>query len=257
MILVRAAVPLASVWPCLHNGLLPAERKLFAHVIASVPAWSRRLEVGKWAFSSGNLPSFYVSCRFRFQVDSRLRFQCVPCFAPLSSANRTPLVQTNSNGENAHRDGRGHKSCSGRGRESSSGGEGSNDSGDSRNSDCSKGALGIATHGVSAPASRPPSLTRSEELLVLPELSRTNVLVPLSKVSLFHLRPLSPQLQLQGTAFECPACKCSGLQKVRKAGRIVEQGAGATQGLGARAGSEAGWTCWPRWPRGLAATLVD
>ena len=152
-----------------------------------------------------------------------------------------------ANGEPG-RDGRGHKSGSGRGRESS-GSEGSNDSGDSRNSDCSKGALGIATHGVSAPASRPPSLTRGKELLVLPELSRTNVLVPLPKVSLFHLRPLSPQLQLQGTAFERPACKCSGLQKVRKAGRIVEQGAVATQGLGARAGSEAGWTCWPRWPR--------
>ena len=156
-----------------------------------------------------------------------------------------------------NRDGRGHQSGSGRGRESSSDGEGSNDSGDSRNSYCGKGALGIATHGVSAPASRPPSLTRSEELLVLPELSRAYVLVPLPKVCLFHLRPLSPQLQLQGTAFECPACKCSGLQKVRKAGRIVEQGAGGTQGLGAGAGSEAGWTCWPHWPRGLAATLVD
>ena len=249
MILVRAAVPLASVWPCLHNGLLPAERKLFAHVFASVPAWSRRrLKVGKWAFSSGNLPSSSVS--FRFQTT-------VPCLAPLSFANRTLSRPTNSNGENAHRDGGGHKSGSGRGRESSSGGEGSNDSGDSRNSDCGKGALSIATHGVSAPASRPPSLTRGEELLVLPELSRANVLVPLPKVSLFHLRPLSPQLQLQGTAFECPASKCSGLQKVRKAGRIVEQGAGGTQGLGAGAGSEAGWTCWPRWPRGLAATLVD
>ena len=156
-----------------------------------------------------------------------------------------------------NRDGRGHQSGSGRGRESSSDGEGSNDSGDSRNSYCGKGALGIATHGVSAPASRPPSLTRSEELLVLPELSRAYVLVPLPKVSLFHLRPLSPQLQLQGTAFECPACKCSCVQKVRKAGRIVEQGAGGTQGLGAGAGSEAGWTCWPRWPRGLAAPLVD
>ena len=177
-------------------------------------------------------------------------------FAQVRLANRTRPTRT-ARTRPTLRDGRGHKRCSGRGRESSSGGEGSNDSGDSRNSDCGKGALGIATHGVSAPASRPPSHTRGEELLVLPELSRANVLVPLPKVSLFHLRPLSPQLQLQGTAFECPARKCSCVQKVRKAGRIVEQGAGGTQGLGAGAGSEAGWTCWPRWPRGLAAPLVD
>ena len=118
---------------------------------------------------------------------------------PLPVPSPTELVQPLERRERSQlRDGSGHKSGSGRGRESSSDGEGSNDSGDSRNSDCGKGALGIATHGVSAPASRPPSLTRSEELLVLPELSRTNVLVPLPKVSLFHLWPLQ-ELRLSQT----------------------------------------------------------
>ena len=160
------------------------------------------------------------------------------------------------------KDGCGYKIPSSRDREGSTDSKGSNDSGDSSGSIGSKAPSHcIATHGVSAQASSPPSLTRGDESLGLPELPRTNGLVPLPKVGLLNLRPLGPQLQLQGAAFQrfASACKRSDLPKVRKAGRIVEQGAGATQGFGAGAGSEAGWTCRPRWlrgpPRGSATAM--